>query len=507
MDDESDGESRQVLWIRAAAQLKTELSDAIWNTCFAEVRPLLSAPAGSPPHHFVLCVPNSLVRERIISRYLGHVQSVVADLAGRAITVDVVIDPIQYAGPTHLGATAELSATSPLTGSDDDDVEIDELDRFTDTNDGESDGVNVADTMAIAAPGSIRAHATSIQPRYTFDDFVTGQSNQFAKAAAQKVAEQPAGAYNPLFIYGESGLGKTHLLQAIAHYVGKYHSANRVMYVSTETFVNEFVDAIRNNASFAFKRRYRDECDVLLIDDIQFIEGKEATQEEFFYTFDYLHKAGRQIVISSDRPPKAISTLEDRLRTRFEWGLITDVQPPELETRLAILRQKAMHEQTNVPDEVLTYIATHVKENIRQLEGALNRVCAYAGLNRERLTLPMAQRVLADILSGNEPRPITAKAILEATSEMFGFTIADLTSQSRRRPLVIARQIGMYVFRELTDHSYPTIGREFGGRDHTTVIHAVEKITNQMKERRAVYDQVGELIRQIRQGSAGKSGG
>ena len=501
MDDEVGAEFHRALWARAAAQLKTELSDAIWNTCFVDAR-VLPATTRSNAAILALCVPNSLVRERITSRYLGHVKSIVSDLAGTSITVEVIVDPL--ANSEDLTRSAGRSDPS----ADEEDLELDEPDAFLPT-DHDLDAVSLLASGGVSplASGAATSAPGSIQPRYTFDDFVTGQSNQFAKAAAQKVAEQPARAYNPLFIYGESGLGKTHLLQAIAHYVGKYHSANRVRYVSTETFVNEFVDAIRNNASFAFKRRYRDECDVLLIDDIQFIEGKEATQEEFFYTFDYLHKAGRQIVISSDRPPKAISTLEDRLRTRFEWGLITDVQPPELETRLAILRQKAMHEQSAVPDEVLTYIATHVKENIRQLEGALNRVCAYAGLNRETLTLPMAQRVLADILSGNEPRPITAKAILDATSEMFGFSIADLTGQSRRRPLVIARQIGMYVFRELTDHSYPTIGREFGGRDHTTVIHAVEKITNQMKERRAVYDQVGELIRQIRQGSGGKASG
>jgi chromosomal replication initiator protein len=340
-----------------------------------------------------------------------------------------------------------------------------------------------------------------LNPRYTFDDFVIGASNRFAHAAAMSVAETPAKSYNPLFIYGDSGLGKTHLLQAVAYYIREHYPASRVRYLSTENFVNEFVDAIKTNTTGAFKRRFRDDCDVLLIDDIQFMEGKEGTQEEFFHTFNFLHQSGRQIVISSDRPPKNIATLEDRLRSRFEWGLLTDVQPPEVETRLAILRKKAERERTHVPDDVLNFIATHIKDNIRELEGALNRVCAYAGLNRVPLDLAMAERVLADLLSGNEPRPVTAKAILEATATMFGFPLSELTGQSRRRPLVTARQVGMYVFRELTDYSYPMIGREFGDRDHTTVIHAVEKISEQMKERRAIYEQVTELIKTIKNGA------
>jgi chromosomal replication initiator protein len=273
----------------------------------------------------------------------------------------------------------------------------------------------------------------------------------------------------------------------------------RVRYVSTETFMNEFVDAIRTNAMPVFKRRYRD-CDVLLVDDVQFMENKEGLQEEFFHTFNTLHGAGRQIVISSDRPPRAIATLEVRLRSRFEWGLITDVQPPELETRLAILRKKAEGERSPVPDEVLDYIASNITDNIRELEGALIRVSAYASLTREPLTRGLAERVLGDLISPNEPRQITPKRILDATSEMFGFSIDDLAGKSRSRPLVTARQIGMYVFRELTDFSYPAIAREFGGRDHTTVIHAVEKISTQMKDRRVIYDQVTELIHRIKGG-------
>jgi chromosomal replication initiator protein len=273
----------------------------------------------------------------------------------------------------------------------------------------------------------------------------------------------------------------------------------RIRYVSTETFMNDFVDAIRNNGQTSFKRHYRD-CDVLLVDDIQFMEGKESLQEEFFHTFNSLHEGAKQIVLSSDRHPRSIATLEDRLRSRFEWGLITDVQPPELETRLAILRKKAEADGTAIPGEVLELIANHVKDNIRELEGALIRVSAFASLNREPLTRQMAEQVLSDILDANRPRQITPRVILEATAEAFGFSVEDLCGTSRRRPLVNARQIGMYVFRELTDFSYPAIAKEFGGRDHTTVIHAVEKIGGLMKERRQTYDQVTDLIYAIKGG-------
>jgi chromosomal replication initiator protein len=338
-----------------------------------------------------------------------------------------------------------------------------------------------------------------LNPRYTFEAFVTGASNRFAHAAALSVAETPAKSYNPLFIYGGAGLGKTHLLHAIGHYVRQNYADRHVRYVSTETFTNEFIDAIRNNTATAFKRRYR-ECDVLLVDDIQFLENKEGTQEEFFHTFNTLHGAARQIVITSDRPPKSIATLEDRLRSRFEWGLITDVQPPDLETRIAILRRKAEGERMLVPDEVHEFIATHITDNIRELEGALIRVTAFASLNREILTQELAEKVLSDLLSGQEPRQITPTVILEATAKTFGFTVEELCGKSRRRPLVTARQVGMYVFRQMTDFSYPAIAREFGGRDHTTVIHAVEKVSTLMKERRSIYDQVTELIHRIKSG-------
>src|SRR6202034_3677359 len=381
----------------------------------------------------------------------------------------------------------DLRVGPSLPGHDPDEDEIEEAPAVA------ARGVPVA-------RGGASADLPSLNPRYTFEAFVIGSSNRFAHAAAQRVAETPAASYNPLFIYGDSGLGKTHLLHAIGHYGMENFPGMRIRYVSTETFMNDFVDAIRNNSQMIFKRRYRD-CDVLLVDDIQFMEGKEGLQEEFFHTFNWLYEGSKQIVLSSDRHPRSIATLEDRLRSRFEWGLTTDVQPPELETRLAILRKKAEGEHTPIPDEVLELIATNVRDNIRELEGALIRVSAFASLNREPPTREMAERVLSDILDADRPRQITPKVIMDATATAFGFSVDDLCGTSRRRPLVNARQIGMYVFRELTDFSYPAIAREFGGRDHTTVIHAVEKVSGLMKERRQVYDQVTELIHHIKGGN------
>jgi len=329
------------------------------------------------------------------------------------------------------------------------------------------------------------------------DDFVTGTGNRFAHAAALSVAETPAKSYNPLFIYGDAGLGKTHLLRAIENYVHTHYPHFSVRYVSTETFLNEFVDAIRQNTTIQFKRRYR-EIDVLLVDDIQFVEGKEGLQEEFFHTFNTLHQANRQIVLTSDRPPDSIPTLEDRLRSRFKMGLITDIQPPDIETRLAILQKKAENSKQVIPHDVLLFIAERVKDNIRELEGALIRVTAYANLTGESLTIDLTQRVLGDLLTTQQPRQITPRMILDETSDMFGFSIEEIIGASRRRPLVTARQVAMYVFREVTDLSYPAIAREFGGRDHTTVIHAVDKIGNLMAERRQIYDQVTELTTRIK---------
>ncbi|MER6421605.1 chromosomal replication initiator protein DnaA [Streptomyces sp. NPDC001137] len=340
-----------------------------------------------------------------------------------------------------------------------------------------------------------------LNPKYLFDTFVIGASNRFAHAAAVAVAEAPAKAYNPLFIYGESGLGKTHLLHAIGHYARSLYPGTRVRYVSSEEFTNEFINSIRDGKGDSFRKRYR-EMDILLVDDIQFLADKESTQEEFFHTFNTLHNANKQIVLSSDRPPKQLVTLEDRLRNRFEWGLITDVQPPELETRIAILRKKAVQEQLNAPPEVLEFIASRISRNIRELEGALIRVTAFASLNRQPVDLGLTEIVLKDLIPGGEDSApeITSTAIMSATADYFGLTVEDLCGTSRGRALVTARQIAMYLCRELTDLSLPKIGALFGGRDHTTVMHADRKIRNLMAERRSIYNQVTELTNRIKNG-------
>ena len=350
----------------------------------------------------------------------------------------------------------------------------------------------------VPLPGTPRPTQARLNPKYTFETFVIGSSNRFAHAAAVAVAEAPAKAYNPLFVYGDSGLGKTHLLHAIGHYAQSLYHGVKVRYVSSEEFTNDFINMIRDGKQDGFRRRYRD-VDVLLVDDIQFLENKEGTQEEFFHTFNTLHNASKQIVISSDRAPKRLVTLEDRLRSRFEWGLITDVQPPELETRIAILRKKAVQEGLNAPPEALEYIASRISTNIRELEGALIRVTAFASLNRQSVDLQLAEIVLKDLIPEAQGPEITAATIMGQTASYFGLSIDDLCGTSRSRVLVTARQIAMYLCRELTDLSLPKIGQQFGGRDHTTVMHADRKIRNLMAERRSIYNQVTELTNRIKQ--------
>jgi chromosomal replication initiator protein len=462
----------QRLWEACSGVLRGQVSDAVWLMSFEMAQPL--AYDGD---HLVLGVPSSVARERIESRYLNLVEAALEDAGYPGVAV-------------QLDVRRELEPPLAEFG------EFEEISVATDA--GLVDHRRVDD---LVPSGTTTDDLTDTHSRYTFDAFITGGSNRFAYAAALSVAEVPGKSYNPLFIYGDAGLGKTHLLQAIAHYVAENYPSYTVRYISTETFMNQFVEALRTKTPLAeFKKRYR-EVDVLLVDDIQFMEGKESLQEEFFHTFNALQQAGRQIVLSSDRPPDAIATLEDRLRSRFKSGLTTDIQPPELETRIAILRKKAEREPTSVPPEVLEFIATHITENIRELEGALIRVCAYASLTGEQLSVELAERVLSDVLRDSQPRPITPDLILQKTSEQFGFTIDEITGKSRRRPLVTARQVGMYVVRELTDLSYPAIAREFGNRDHTTVIHAVEKIGALMKERRQIYDQVTELSEAVRTGA------
>ena len=457
----------EILWTACAEMLREQVSEAVWLTSFNGTRAMRLEN-----QTLVLGVPSSVVRERIEVRYLTLVRSALADAGGGDLDLVLEVHTDGAAAPD-----TEIESREPGAGASTPD-----------------DGLDAIDGVGRAQPESL-----PVNPRYTFEAFVTGTSNRFAHAAALSVAETPARSYNPLFIYGDAGLGKTHLLQAIAHYVNENYPAFTVRYVSTETFLNDFVDAIRTNSPAEFKKVYR-EVDVLLLDDIQFIEGREGLQEELFHTFNALHQANRQIVLSSDRPPDAIPTLEDRLRSRFKMGLITEINPPDLETRLAILHKKAETEPIQPPADVLEFIATHITNNIRELEGALIRVCAYASLTKEEMSVELAERVLADILTDSQPRPITPAVILQATSDMFGFSIEEIQGKSRRRPLVTARQVGMYVFRNLTDLSYPAIAREFGGRDHTTVIHAVEKIGALMKERRQIYDQVTELTQIIRSG-------
>jgi len=464
------------LWKLCSELLREQVSDATWMANFD------SAEAKSfDGTELVLTTLSSQVRDKLEHKYRPLIEDAVHEVTGHNVTVTLVIRrsvPIVEGGdeaPDHRPGAPGTNGAGQRGGRK-----------------APADPADAGD----AVPGRLDL----LNDRFSFDAFVIGDSNRFAHAAAQRVAESPATEFNPLFIYGDSGLGKTHLLHAIGNYVREAFPGMLVRYVSTEKFMNEFVDSIRSNSGMEFKRRYR-ACDVLLVDDIQFMENKESLQEEFFHTFNTLHETGKQIVLTSDRPPRSIATLDDRMRSRFESGLTTDIQPPELETRLAILRKKAAGERPRVPDEVLDLIATHIRTNIRELEGSLIRVCAWASLNREPLTLEAAETILADVLAADKPREITAKLILEATAATFGFTVDELKGTSRRRPLVNARQIGMYAMREMTDFSYPAIAREFGGRDHTTVIHAVEKISRLMAERRQVYDQATQLMQRIRSGA------
>ncbi len=480
------------LWDVCAQSIREQVSDGVWNSTFKEARPhALSA------HELVLTVPSQWVKERIEGRYFQMVLQALDEVAEAPVQMHIEVETDAHDdadGRVDIDLTRVGASSGP-------DAIVRQLRPDTDLVGGPDlavapwpGGGDYDDPFAHGG----RTHGPTNE-RYTFDSFVTGTSNRFAHAAALSVAERPSRSYNPLFIHGDAGLGKTHLLQAIGSYVHDNYPGSRTCYVSTETFLNEFIEGIRTNTRAEFKRRYR-EIDVLLVDDIQFIEGKEGLQEEFFHTFNDLYQANKQIVLSSDRPPDAISTLEDRLRSRFKMGLITDIQPPDLETRLAILRKKGENHAPDVPYDVLEFIASHVTDNIRELEGALIRVGAYANLNDLPLTVELAADVLRDLVTTRQPRPITPDLIIDTTATMFGFTREEIVGQRRHRPLVTARQIAMYVFRELTDLSYPAIAKEFGGRDHTTVIHAVDKIGSLMSDRRQIYEQVTELTALIRSG-------
>ncbi|MGV0849201.1 chromosomal replication initiator protein DnaA [Mycolicibacterium phlei] len=432
----------------------------------------------------LLSVPSPFVQNEIERHLREPIIAALSRQLGQRVELGVRIDE----------PDPEESAPPPLTTVADND-EVDE------DSEAQASAAETWPRYYSNRPRTSSADDTStsvnLNRRYTFDTFVIGASNRFAHAATLAIAEAPARAYNPLFIWGESGLGKTHLLHAAGNYALKLFPGMRVKYVSTEEFTNDFINSLRDDRKASFKRSYRD-IDVLLVDDIQFIEGKEGIQEEFFHTFNTLHNANKQIVISSDRPPKQLATLEDRLRTRFEWGLITDVQPPELETRIAILRKKAQMDRLDVPDDVLELIASSIERNIRELEGALIRVTAFASLNKTPIDRSLAEIVLRDLISDASTMQISTAAIMAATAEYFETTVEELRGPGKTRALAQSRQIAMYLCRELTDLSLPKIGQAFG-RDHTTVMYAEKKIRGEMAERREVFDHVKELTTRIRQ--------
>ena len=442
----------------------------------------LTRPLGLVEDTALIAAPNDFTKDVLETRLRPVVTAALSAQLGRDIRLAVTVDP------------------SIATPSDED--EIDEVAdatyqaqlELTDTQQERPGG---------GSPGrsgdrvAARSEDARLNAKYTFDTFVIGSSNRFAHAAAVAVAEQPAKAYNPLFVYGGSGLGKTHLLHAIGHYARTLYKGTRVRYVSSEEFTNEFINSIRDDKSSSFQRRYRD-IDFLLVDDVQFLSGKVQTQEEFFHTFNTLHNANKQIVITSDMAPKQLQDFEDRMRSRFEWGLTTDVQPPDLETRIAILRKKSAQERLQAPPEVLEFIASKVSSNIRELEGALIRVTAFASLNRSPVDLGLAELVLKDLFPAEAGPEITAAEIMTTSAAYFGVTVDDLCGSSRSRVLVTARQIAMYLCRELTDLSLPKIGQAFGGRDHTTVMHADRKIRQLIGERRSLYNQVADLTARIK---------
>ena len=447
----------------------------------------------------LLSVPSSFVQNEIERHLRAPITDALSRRLGQQIQLGVRIAPPDDDTNDVVIPQSEAFPQADAPFPDDDTTETDEADENGDASDNaQQTWPNYFTERPHSADPAV-AGETSLNRRYTFDTFVIGASNRFAHAAALAIAEAPARAYNPLFIWGESGLGKTHLLHAAGNYAQRLFPGMRVKYVSTEEFTNDFINSLRDDRKVAFKRSYRD-VDVLLVDDIQFIEGKEGIQEEFFHTFNTLHNANKQIVISSDRPPKQLATLEDRLRTRFEWGLITDVQPPELETRIAILRKKAQMERLAVPDDVLELIASSIERNIRELEGALIRVTAFASLNKTPIDKALAEIVLRDLIADASTMQISAATIMAATAEYFDTTVEELRGPGKTRALAQSRQIAMYLCRELTDLSLPKIGQAFG-RDHTTVMYAQRKILSEMAERREVFDHVKELTTRIRQRS------
>ncbi|AOZ73389.1 chromosomal replication initiation protein DnaA [Boudabousia tangfeifanii] len=506
-------------WKRAVDELQLENNMA---RAYLE----LVTPVGNIGDVFLLSVPDNHTKATIENQLYQSVVEALSNQVGRTVTLAITVnagvedDPNAPVAPvTPLPKSEESEERTRIFGPEHDDVLPPEPHLVS--YEGENTGGNAAEADALPGPQLVSSNDNPVDepgdnkvdpqvlkearlnPKYTFSTFVTGPSNRFANAAAYAVAETPARAYNPLFIYGESGLGKTHLMHAIGHYTLLLFPHLKVKYVSSEEFTNDFINAIRDDRPEEFQRRYR-EIDVLLIDDIQFIQGKEQTMEEFFHTFNALHTANKQVVITSDLPPKKLEGFEDRMRSRFEMGLLTDVQPPDLETRIAILRKKAQADGTDAPPEVLEYIASSISTNIRELEGALIRVTAMANLSNQEVDLAMAEKVLKDIITDPEDEEITPALIMAQTADYFKTTIEMLCSADRSKTLVEARQIAMYLCRELTDLSLPAIGKEFGGRDHTTVMHANKKIRQLIGEKRQVFNQVSELTNRIKQQARNK---
>ena len=446
------------LWSDVSGRLRGALNDTTYGTWFREASGLELSD-----DRFVLGVPNDFTRDWIEGHFLGLIGAAIRDVTGSERPIEL-----------------RLVETSAVAAAGDGSVEP-------------------ALPPVVVSPIHHRPESGGFNAKYTFDSFVIGSSNRFAHAAALAVAEAPAQAYNPLFIYGGTGLGKTHLLQAVAQYVSEHSSDLSVRYVTSETFMNDFINSLRDKRIEGFKQRYRT-YDVLLIDDVQFFEHKERIQEEFFHTFNSLYEAGSQIVMSSDRPPREIATLEERLRSRFEWGLITDIQPPDLETRIAILRKKVKTDGIHVPDpQVLTFIAGRVSTNIRELEGALTRVVAFSSLTARAMSVELAEDVLKDVFPQGEAAEVSIKRIQDLVAERFNMSLEELCGDKRSQNIVYPRQVAMYLSRELTDSSLPKIGKEFGGRDHTTVIHANAKIARLIREDRSVYNLVQELTARVKQ--------
>lgn len=440
------------LWQQVLASIQTKLSKPSFDTWMKSTRALVFNEST-----VVICAPNTFAKEWLENRYMKLIRSTIEEVTGHQVDLKIVVDD-------DMGNEALV-------------------------------GKPPAPPVKVAAPEEPFTHM--LNPKYTFDTFVIGSGNRFAHAASLAVAEVPAKNYNPLFLYGGVGLGKTHLMHAIGHYIIEHNPSTKVLYISSEKFTNEFINAIRDNRGEDFRNKYR-RIDILLIDDIQFLAGKEQTQEEFFHTFNALHEEGKQIIISSDRPPKEIPTLEERLRSRFEWGLITDIQPPDLETRIAILRKKAKAENLDIPNEAMMYIASQIDTNIRELEGALIRVVAYSSLINEDISAHLAAEALKDIIPSSRPKSITIQDIQQIVGEYYGLRLEDFKARKRTKSVAFPRQIAMYLSRELTDFSLPKIGEAFGGRDHTTVIHAHDKISSSLKLDQDLYKVINSITSKIK---------